>query len=341
MRRHRDPDEPDLAMMGELKLIERIREKVRLLSGMPQDDFVVEGIGDDAAVLRWGQGDEFLLLTCDTVVENVHFASEAQPYCIGWKALGSNLSDIAAMGGIPQCAVVSLASPSHQPVPEIDDLYDGMVDLAMRYGVAIVGGDTVESREGLIVTVTVVGKVEADRYVSRSGARPGDAICVTGTLGGSLLGKHLAFLPRVEEGRFLATKCFPTAMIDISDGLASDLLKVLQASHVTAEIFVRDIPVSQEAARLAKQTQQSPVDQALHGGEDFELLFTLPEDNVKQCLDRFRDSFRIPATVIGRVKEGRGEPILVKEDGTRVALEPGGYEHFRERHRTSKGEGQE
>jgi len=329
MARPRSTGEPDLASLGELKLIERIREKVVLLSGMPEEGFVVEGIGDDTAVLKWGQGDDLLLFTCDTLVEKVHFPTGTQPYHIGWKAVASNLSDIAAMGGIPQCAAVSLATPPGTPIADIDDLYDGMVDLAVRFGVGIVGGDSVESPRGLIVTVAVIGKVEKNLYVSRSGAKPGNAICVTGSLGGSVLGKHLAFTPCVEEGRFLATTCSPTAMIDISDGLASDLLKILQASGVTAEVFEDSIPVSEEAVRLAKKQNRSPVELALYDGEDFELLFTLPKERVEKCAQLLRDNFRTPVAVIGMVKSGRAKPVLVKEDGTRVVLEAEGYEHFR------------
>ncbi len=338
MRRRRDANEPDLALLGELKLIERIREAVSGLDGMPGEGYVVKGVGDDAAVLRWDNRDDLILLTCDTLVEGVHFSPGTACYRVGWKALGCNLSDIAAMGGIPQYAVVSLALPHDVPVRQIDELYRGMVDLARRYSVAIVGGDTVESLDGLTVTVTLVGRVEAAFCVSRSGAKPGDAICVTGRLGGAGLGKHLAFQPRVEEGRFLATTCSPTSMIDISDGLGSDLVRILDASHVAAEVSAKDIPVSEEACRAAAQLQDSPLRQALYAGEDFELLFTLPGERVKECLDLLRGRFHIPATVIGDIREGRHGAILVEEDGTRAALEPGGYEHFRQaRPRTTAG----
>jgi len=326
MKRTQRPSEQTLAAFGELRLIERIRKKV-LSRGETGEKLVVEGIGDDTAVLKW-EKDWWLLLTCDTLVEGVHFVKGTAAYRVGWKAMGCNLSDIAAMGGIPLYAVVSLACPARTSVGEIDEMYAGMMDLARRFGVSIVGGDTVESPGGLCVTVALIGKVEKNRHVARSGAKPGDAICVTGRLGGSLLGKHLAFIPRVEEGRALATKCSPSAMIDISDGLASDLLKLLEASGVSAEISEDAIPVSEDAVRFAKQTGRSPVEHALQDGEDFELLFTLPEEKVGRCLRLFRRSFSTPVTVIGKVKKGRKKPILKRAEGSSVVLEGRGYEHF-------------
>jgi len=321
---------PDLAAFGEVDLIERLRKKLSVTaSEAVRKTSIIEGIGDDAAVLRWENGDTFLLLTCDTLVEKVHFPKGTPPDRIGWKAMACNLSDIAAMGGIPQYAVVSLACPAGTKVAEIDSIYAGMTEVSGRFEVAIVGGDTVESPRALMVTVTVIGRVEKRRYVVRSGAKPGDVLCVTGDLGGSLLGKHLAFLPRVAEGRFLAANFSPTAMIDISDGLASDLTKVVQASHTTAELFAEHIPVSDAANRSAKRRRLSPLEMALHDGEDFELLFTLPREKVDRCLSRFRKHFSTPITVIGRIKRGRRRPILVHKDGTTAPLEARGYEHFR------------
>jgi len=334
--------QPDLAALGELELIERLRKKLCSPAGETvKRTSIVEGIGDDAAVLKWGKGDDLLLLTCDTLVEKVHFRKGTPPDRIGWKAMASNISDIAAMGGIPQYALVSLACPASTKVAEIDAIYAGMTELAQRFGVAIVGGDTVESPRVLVITVTVVGKVEKNRYVGRSGAMPGDVLCVTGTLGGSLLGRHLAFLPRVAEGTFLTKNSFPTAMIDISDGLASDLTKLMQASRTTAEITAKDIPVSEAAIRSAKRRRRPAIELALYDGEDFELLFTLPEEKVDRCLALFRKNFSTQITVIGKVKRGRKSSILIQKDGTAVPLKAQGYEHFRKhRHNaTALGEG--
>jgi len=319
-----------LAVFGELRLIERIRKRLfPSANSRARQDRIVEGIGDDAAVLRFDKGRNLLLLTCDTLVETVHFLKGTPPRRIGWKAMASNLSDIAAMGGIPRYALVSLACPATTKVAEIDAIYSGMTEVADRFGVTVVGGDTVESPRALVITVAVSGEVEEAHYVTRGGARPGDILCVTGTLGGSLLGKHLTFLPRVEEGRFLATKLRPTAMIDISDGLASDLMKMMQASRTTAQIFAKQIPVSEEAIRLAKRKRRSPVEMALNDGEDFELLFTLPEEKLRRCITLFQEKFSTPITVIGKVKKGRGKPTLVHEDGTIVSIRAEGYEHFR------------
>lgn len=320
----------DLANFGELRLIERIRARLCPPSGrLPAEFSVVEGIGDDTAVIRWGTDANLLLLTCDTLVEKIHFRRGTPPYRIGWKAMACNLSDIAAMGGIPQYAVISVACPAGTKVAEIDQMYAGMNEVGQRFGVVIVGGDTVESPHALTVTVTLVGKVEENLYVTRRGARPGDALCVTGTLGGSLLGKHLDFLPRVEEGRFLAEKFSPTAMIDISDGLATDLMKMMQASRTTAELYAETVPVSEAAERSALRSRVSPLDMALYDGEDFELLFTLPKEKVDGCLADFRKNFSTPIAVIGRVKRGQKKPVLIKKDGTTVFLHAEGYEHFR------------
>jgi thiamine-monophosphate kinase len=223
-------------------------------------------------------------------------------------------------------------------VAGIDAMYAGMTELANRFGVAIVGGDTVECSRGYVISVALIGKVEEERYVSRHGARPGDVVCVTGTLGGSLLGKHLAFTPRVPEGRFLATNFSPTAMIDISDGLASDLMKMMEASRTTAEVLAESIPVSEAAKRSAKRKGISALEAALHDGEDFELLFTLSKEEAEKCLALFRDKFSTPISVIGRVKRGRSRPLLVMKDGALAPLEAGGYEHFRASRRPPKGD---
>ncbi len=323
----------DLATFGELRLIERIRREVSRRSRAAGNVSIVEGIGDDAAILRCGKGRNLLLLTCDTLVEGIHFRKHTPFYRIGWKAMGCNLSDIAAMGGIPRFAVVSLACPARITVKEIDDLYAGMTELGDKFGVAVVGGDTVESPRALVVTVALVGEVEENSYVTRTGAKPGDVICVTGTLGGSLLGRHLDFVPRVDEGRFLALHCHPTAMIDLSDGLGSDLTKLVQASQTTAEIFTEAIPISDAAIRLARRQRIPPVRKALFDGEDFELLFTLRKEGADDCLRIFRKNFSTPVTAIGRVKRGRGRPVLIDKNGIALALEPEGYEHFRKKTR--------
>lgn len=329
MKRIRKSPERSLAAFGELQLIERIRQKAPL-RGKTGENLVVTGIGDDTAVLKC-EKDWWLLLTCDTLVEGIHFSRKTPAYRVGWKAMGCNLSDIAAMGGIPLFAVVSLACPASTSVRKIDGLYAGMMDLAKRFDVSVVGGDTVEQRGGLCITVSLLGKINRNGHITRSGAKPGDAICVTGSLGGSLFGKHLAFIPRVEEARVLATKCSPTAMIDISDGLASDLLKLLKASRVSAEISEEAIPISEDSVRAAKRGGMPPVEHALHDGEDFELLFTLPEDNVGKCLRLFRRRFSTPVTIIGKVKKGQKKPIVRRADGSSVSLVPRGYEHFQSR----------
>jgi thiamine-monophosphate kinase len=329
MASHNGKEELDLAALGEVELIERIRKKATLPAGeVGKEPQVLEGIGDDTAVVRWGTDKNLLLITCDTLVEEIHFAKGTPAYQIGWKAMGCSLSDIAAMGGRPCHAVVSLACPARMKVSETDSLYAGMMELAARYDVAVIGGDTVESPHGLVLTVTMTGITEGERYITRSGARAGDALCVTGELGGSLGGKHLTFVPRVDEGQFLAKTVGPTAMIDISDGLASDLTRLAEASHVGAEVLAKSIPISEAAVQSAEERGSSPLDAALYDGEDFELLFAVKAERVEKCLELFRRTFSTPVRVIGEVKPWKSGVTVIGEDGTAFALKAGGYEHF-------------
>jgi len=274
----------------------------------PRDPAVVRGIGDDCAVLR-ARRDRYLLYTCDPVIEGVHYLPATPARQVGWKAMARNLSDIAAMGGLPRWAVVSLGLRRDTPVRYVNDLYRGLRAAATPFGCAIVGGDTAHVRREQFVVVTLLGEVEPKRLVLRSGARPGDRVFVTGKLGGSLAGKHLTFTPRIREARWLTQHYRVHAMMDLSDGLASDLQRLVDASGVGFDLRADAIPANGTLAA------------ALGDGEDFELLFTLAPGDAGKLSRQW--TFRLPITEIGQVTKQRG----IRLDGQPLMAK--GYDHFR------------
>ena len=310
--------------LGEFGLIRALRAIVAppQRSGSSRGSVVV-GIGDDCAVLRGTRHPKYLLFTCDPVVENVHYRRSTPPRRVGWKAMARNLSDIAAMGGIPRWAVVSLGLRSATRVDYVQQLYRGIRAVASRFGCQVVGGDVTRVAHEQFVAVSLVGEVEPSHLVLRSGARAGDAVFVTGRLGGAQRGRHLTFLPRIPEARWLAKHFRPHAMIDLSDGLSSDLRRLVEASRgrVGFEIQAARVPIAPAA--------RGSLASALNDGEDFELLFTADPQTVAALRRRWNRRFDLPLTLIGRVTHSRGRTVLVEADGTRKKLEPAGYEHFR------------
>ena len=214
----------------------------RLTRSVPANKSVVVGPGDDCAVLDLGLSDKLLLFKTDAVVEGIHFTPGTSPEKIGHKALGRCLSDIAAMAGTPTAALVTLALPANFDLAYVEAIYTGLNALARRHEVALVGGETTANPERILISVALLGSVPRGKAVLRSGAEPGDAIFVTGELGGSLAGKHLEFEPRLAEARWLAQKFSIHAMLDLSDGLAGDLRHILKASRVGAELLAAAIP---------------------------------------------------------------------------------------------------
>jgi len=211
--------------IGEFGLIRKLQKIIE--SNRPSRSSVVVGIGDDCAVLRSGDPGKLLLYTCDPVVEGVHYLAQTPPRQIGWKAMARNLSDIAAMGGLPRWAVVSIGLRPATPVKYVERIYDGLRAAAGKFGCQIVGGDIAHVRREQFVVVALLGEVEKSKLTLRSGAKIGDSVLVTGTLGGSLHGKHLKFTPRVAEARWLAQNFPIHAMIDLSDGLYGDLRRLV------------------------------------------------------------------------------------------------------------------
>lgn len=274
--------------------------------------------GDDCAVLPSADPKKFLLYTCDPVVENLHFLPSTPPRRIGWKAMARNLSDIAAMGGLPRWAVVSIGLRPDTSVRWVKELYAGLHAASAKFNCQIVGGDTTRVKHERFVVVTLIGEVEKSRVALRSGARVGDSIFVTGTLGGSLRAKHLTFTPRINEARWLVNHFPVHAMIDISDGLSSDLQRLgdVSKSGIGFEVFAAEIPA------------RGSLRAALNDGEDFELLFTIDPRHVTALRTKWPREFKLKLTEIGRVVRSRGKVALIERDGTRRLLTPAGYDHF-------------
>jgi thiamine-monophosphate kinase len=279
------------------------------------------GIGDDAAAIRFASASD-CLVAADMLMEDVHFRlAEHSPQQVGRKALAVNLSDIAAMAGRPIAAFVTVALPRKHGATFAQKVHEGIEELATEFQVVVAGGDTNMWDGPLVVSVTVVGEAGPRGVVRRSGAKPGDVIFVTGSLGGSLGGKHIDFTPRVNEALSLAGQVELHSMIDLSDGLAADLHHILEESQVGATLIADSIPVSDAARRSGDG--KSPLEHALGDGEDFELLFTV------SAADAHRISpltLNCGVTRIGEITAGSGCE-LVQSDGSRIALPPKGWSH--------------
>lgn len=306
------------AARGEFELIRAIRERTP-----PGGEGVALGIGDDCAALRFG-ADEDVLVTTDLLSEGVHFRTDDPPAEVGWKSLAVSLSDVAAMAGAPRGAVLALALRPEQTGAWADEFLRGLLACAARHGASLVGGDTNAAQGPATICVTLTGAAPRGRAVRRDGARPGDAIFVTGALGGSIAGRHLRVAPRLAEARALVEGGPVHAMIDVSDGLSSDLGHVLDASGVGAEIDADAIPVHEDALRLAARDGRSPLEHALHDGEDFELCFAAPAE---RAADLVRTGLAGTAVAcIGRVTTAR--EYLIATRAGRVPMRRGGHDHF-------------
>lgn len=309
--------------MNEFELI------ARLTRSLPADASVLAGPGDDCAVLDVGLADRVLLFKTDAVVEGIHFQPDADPRQVGHKALARALSDIAAMGGAPSHALVTLALPRDFDAAFVESIYDGMNALARRHHVSIVGGETTTNPERILISIALIGFAPKGKVIHRAGAQPGDAIFVTGELGGSLAGRHLDFEPRLAEARWLAAHFDVHCMIDLSDGLAGDLRHILHASRVGAELLSASIPVSRAAKLKAKEgsSAKPPLLAALTDGEDFELLFTVAGRDAVPLLDAWKKQFpKLRLTCVGKILR---EPGLRLREKTGVrAMTEKGYAHF-------------
>lgn len=290
--------------------------------------------GDDAAVLRPPAGRRTLFCT-DMLCEGVHFpvAPDYDATAVGHKAIAVNLSDVAAMAGWPEAAVVSVSLPRRGGQQVGEDLLAGMQAIARRFGVPLVGGDTTSWDGPLVVNVAMLGSVAPGRIWRRDGCRAGDVLMVTGALGGSLSGRHLAVEPRLHEAQRIAETVTVNGAIDISDGLLLDLSRMMQASGCGAEVDLAAVPIHPDAtaAAAADPAGEPPLNRALGDGEDFELLLSLPADHATRLLETIADGRLAgwpgtPLSVIGRVVAGQGLVALAK-DGSRTPLPPTGYQH--------------
>jgi len=328
----------DAPAEGEGALIERIARRVGQAS--LSDAFrLVLGIGDDTAALQIGE--QTLLWTADMLLEGIHFRLDwIDPASLGWKSLAVNLSDIAAMGGTPVGALLSLALPAERTGAWLDAFVDGLAECARAYGVALLGGDT-NRAEQVVIDVSVLGVV-AGRPVPRSGAQAGDWLLATGALGGSRAGlyallageasaidltPHFRPIPRLQVGA-LARELGATAMMDLSDGLAADLPKLLRASGVGAVVCAAQVPVHPAAAHWAQAHGLDPVAFAIAGGEDYELLIAAPPPVAQRLLERVPAETGVPLAHIGEVIAAQ-EVWLQRADGGRESFAIGGWDHFR------------
>ncbi len=299
----------------EFALIDWIRSRV--VDGGP----VKLGIGDDAAILR-SESDRDWLVATDMLMEGVDFTFPAATAAlVGRKALAVNLSDIAAMGGRPTAAFVSVALPIEKGVEFARDLHVGLLDLADRHHVVLAGGDTNSWHGPLVINVAVVGEPWGPQSITRAGAKPGDWIFVTGTLGGSISGRHLTFEPRILEAQALIKLVDVHAMIDVSDGLAADLHHILKQSQVGAVLDAGAIPISQVA--IEADDHRSPLQHALSDGEDFELIFTVSPEDGRRLLATWTES--TPISHIGLIT---AEPGCWLKTGEQLEpLAPLGWSH--------------
>jgi thiamine-monophosphate kinase len=338
----------EISQLGEFGLIDRISKNLSL-----QNPGSVKGIGDDAAVLD--DGDYYRLVSTDLLAEGVHFDLAYMPLQhLGYKAVSVNVSDIAAMNGKAEQIVVSLALSNRFSVEAVDTLYEGIRAACEHYKVDVVGGDTTASRSGLVISITVIGRVKKDRITYRNGARPNDILCVTGDLGGAFMGLQIlerekeVFLtnpdmqPAITKYEYLVGRqlkpiartdivfeleelnVIPTSMIDVSDGLASELFHLGKHSNAGVRIYEDKIPVDELTYNTAAlEFKIDPVTCALNGGEDYELLFTIsPEDfeKVKHHAD---------IHMIGYMHEKPNEHTLITKQGNVVPLQAQGWNHFK------------
>ena len=330
--------------LGEFALLARLQQRLKQADAPP----VVRGIGDDCAVLRPADGHD-LLVTTDTQEEGVHFRRDwSTPEDIGWRCLAVNVSDIAAMGGVPLGAVVALSLPETLAVTFVEAMYDGMSAMAEACDCPIIGGNISKSTERLSVTITVLGSAPRDGAVYRAAARAGDDVWVTGDLGAAkaglealvhpqavaglptdaVLARYRRPRPRLREAQFLRQHG-ARSLIDLSDGLSSDLAHICEASGVGARLYADRIPISDETRKVALALGLDALTFALHGGEDFELCLTAPAGAAEALEQGFRDQFDCPLTRIGSIQAGAGV-TLCDSDGGEVPLVAGGYDHFHE-----------
>jgi len=296
--------------MHEIKFVDYLKKNIRC------DKNVIRGIGDDAAVIKYKRG-KYLLFASDMIIEGVHFSKKDKPQDIGWKAIGVNISDIAAMGGVPRHIVISASIPGSSSLKILKGIIEGTRKICKIFNINIVGGDTNKGRN-LVIDTAIIGEVEKKCLVLRSGAKVGDLIFVTGALGKGRL-KNLRIMPRIEEARTLVKQFKINSMIDITDGLFLDLHRLAGASNVGAFIYKSLIPLHSDATSFSD---------AFFYGEDFELLFTLSLKDAKRLMRYTGKHEYPPVTLIGEIVSRRKGLNFVGDEGKVSKIQPKGYLHF-------------
>ena len=306
--------------MLERKLIEQIRT---LTSAHPPA-WLKCGIGDDAAVVELTSGSN-LVLTVDMVVEGTHFAEGTQPQQIGYKAVARALSDLAAAAARPLCLLAAVNFGRRRERDFCSRLCAALVEAGQRFSAPLVGGDIASGESNLTVTVTAIGTPGPAGAIGRGGALPGDAVCVTGGFGGSMLGKHLNFSPRILEALELVKQARIHALIDVSDGLSTDLLHIAEASGRGLVIELEKIPLTDDSRTLAERTGRNAVWHALNDGEDYELAFCTTQADAETVARE--GVLGVPVTAIGNVTAEK-DSYTISFDGKRETLVGGGWEHL-------------
>jgi thiamine-monophosphate kinase len=337
----------EISQLGEFGLIDRIKAGFE-----PKNVNSLVGIGDDAAVIDTG-GEDCLVISTDMLVEGIHFDLSYMPVQhLGYKAVAVNVSDIAAMNAKAEQITVSLALSNRFSVEAIDSLYQGIKAACENYSVDLVGGDTTSSRSGLVISITVVGRAKKNKVAYRKGAQVNDIVCVTGDLGGAYMGLQILerekqvylanpeMQPSLDKYEYLVSRQLkpeartdivfdleeagvkPTSMIDVSDGLASDILHLCRNSQVGIRIYEDKVPIDNLTFETAIEFQLDPITCALNGGEDYELLFTISQSD-QEKIKKHPDIH-----MIGYVHERKDQNILVTKQGNAVPLRAQGWDHF-------------
>jgi thiamine-monophosphate kinase len=339
----------DLEKLGEFGLIERVCSRLSFHSTR-----IKKGIGDDCAVFST-RPKTVQLTSTDALIESIHFNLKTiSPMQLGRKAMAVNISDIAAMGGTPYLALISLGLPALTSTKFVDKLYSGLQTMCDSHKIELAGGDTVASPKHLFINVCVMGEAFKNRVFYRTGAKPGDQIFVTGNLGDSAMGleilmkknkkfgtvknrntlveKHLEPIPRVKESSLLAkSRLKVTSMVDISDGLTQDLGHLCIKDNLGANLYEESLPVSEALHNVCLQKQDDPIAWTLEGGEDYELLFTIKSEDVKK-LKRLFLKANIFVSHIGEIIKSPKKIILIKKNGSKISLKPAtGFNHFKQK----------
>jgi len=295
-----------LCQLGEDRLLDQ------LLPNLSLGKTVVVGVGDDCAVVEMPASGRLFVLKTDCIVEGVHFLSGENPLDVGWKAMMRPLSDFASTSALPQFALITLIAPKETETQWVNKLYRGLRRAAKRFEVIIVGGETSSTRGPIVISVTAVGFVEKNRWASRRGGKVGDDLFVTGRLGGALKHKHLQFVPRIAESRWLTENFSIRAMMDLSDGLGVDLPRLARASRVGFNVEMENLPLSRGAK----------IDNAISEGEDYELLFAIPPRQSKRLQKEWHKKFpNLDLTRIGSLNRKS------KIENRKLQ---GGYVHFQQ-----------